>query len=191
MGFVIGATRDYRAMRAFLHRFGIERTMSKLSVSSKIGDNIAYATDDPGMIELDQMAKRFHGDIEAVDVEVSNGVQAWVSVSRIISIINCTTDLILARHTLTCSSLPALFYACPRKFLWKVFSTQVLPFGVWLDGLGYDEAFRQRYLTPLLSILFVTKTGLYAQSTAFVAAMFHRNKMLDLKHAHPAWVIKG
>ena len=95
--------------------------MSKLSVSSKIGDNIAYATDDPGMIELDQMAKRFHDDIEAVDVEVSNGVEAGVSVSRIASVINCTTRLILARHTLTRSSLPVLLCASPKIPLEGIF----------------------------------------------------------------------
>ena len=43
----------------------------------------------------------------------------------------------------------------------------------------------------MLSTLFITKTGLYAQSTAFMAAMFNENKWLDIYHGHPAWVVKG
>lgn len=140
MGFIFGPTRTYRAMRAFLNRMGIDRTMSKLSVSTTIGDATTYATDDPAMLDP-ELAARFHVDIEGVDVD-----SLWV---------------------------------------------QLLPFGIWLDDHGYDEDFRQRYLTPLLSTLFITKTGLYAQSTAFMAAMFNENKWLDLYHAHPAWVVKG
>jgi len=140
MGFIFGPTRTYRAMRAFLNRMGVERTMSRLSVSTTVGDDVTYATDDPNLLDAN-LARQFHKDIEGVDVES----------------------------------------------LWF----QLKPFGVWLDTHGYDENFRQTYLTPLLSTLFITKTGLYAQSTAFMAAMFDENKWLDLYHAHPAWVVKG
>lgn len=63
-----GPTRTYRAMRAFLNRMGIDRTMSKLSVSTTIGDATTYATDDPAMIDP-ELAARFHVDIEGVDVD--------------------------------------------------------------------------------------------------------------------------
>lgn len=92
MGFIFGPTRTYRAMRAFLNRMGIDRTMSKLSVSTTIGDDVKFATDDPSLLDP-TLGDKFMADIERVDVDA--------------------------------------------------FMVKIMPFGVWLDDHGYDEAFRQ------------------------------------------------
>ena len=48
---------------------------------------------------------------------------------------------------------------------------RVLPFGRWLDRHGFGARFREDVLAPVLSCLFITKSGMWHQSTEFMFNM--------------------
>lgn len=71
-------------------------------------------------------------------------------------------------------------------------ATNILPFGWWLRLNGFDQAFREEYLAPYLSVLLLTTHGLYEQSTRFVLSMYSgQSKWLDYRTGADAWSVKN
>lgn len=71
-------------------------------------------------------------------------------------------------------------------------SLNLLPFGRWLDRNGFDRSFRDSYLTPLLTVLFITDTGLYEVSTRFVLNMMAgKRRWLSFEEGGHAWAVGG
>jgi predicted NAD/FAD-binding protein len=57
---------------------------------------------------------------------------------------------------------------------------------------GFDDKFREQYLTPLMSVLFITDLGLYEVSTRFILNMASgRIQWVDFRKGAPAWTVKG
>lgn len=68
----------------------------------------------------------------------------------------------------------------------------LVPFGFWLNLNGFDQAFRDQYITPLMSVLFITDLGLYEVSTRFMLNMAAgRIQWVDFTQGAPAWTVKG
>lgn len=68
----------------------------------------------------------------------------------------------------------------------------LVPFGWWLWWHGFDEDFQRRYLTPIMTVLFITDRGLYQVTTRFMLNMFEGpTKWLDYRINAPAWTIQG
>lgn len=68
----------------------------------------------------------------------------------------------------------------------------LVPFGVWLNLHGFDQAFRDQYLTPMMSVLFITDLGLYEISTRFMLNMgAGRIQWIDFLRGADAWTVKG
>ncbi len=68
----------------------------------------------------------------------------------------------------------------------------LVPFGFWLKLHGFDQEFRDHYLTPLMSVLFITDLGLYEVSTRFMLNMAAgRIQWVDFRKGAPAWTVKG
>lgn len=68
----------------------------------------------------------------------------------------------------------------------------LVPFGFWLKLHGFDQHFREAYLTPLMSVLFITDLGLYEVSTRFMLNMAAgRIQWVDFRKGAPAWTVKG
>lgn len=68
----------------------------------------------------------------------------------------------------------------------------LVPFGFWLQMHGFSEEFRRVYLTPMMSVLFITDLGLYEISTRFMLNMgAGRIQWIDFTKGAPAWTVKG
>ncbi|MCH2109738.1 MAG: FAD-dependent oxidoreductase, partial [Polyangiaceae bacterium] len=68
----------------------------------------------------------------------------------------------------------------------------LVPFGFWLEANGFDEDFRKQYITPLMSVLFITDLGLYEISVRFMLNMAAgRIQWVDFRQGAPAWTVKG
>jgi predicted NAD/FAD-binding protein len=71
-------------------------------------------------------------------------------------------------------------------------SLNLVPFGWWLWWHGFDEDFRRRYLTPIMTVLFITDRGLYQVTTRFMLNMFAGpTRWLDYRINAPAWTVQG
>lgn len=68
----------------------------------------------------------------------------------------------------------------------------LVPFGFWLNMNGFSEDFRKQYITPMMSVLFITDLGLYEISTRFMLNMAAgRIQWVDFLKGAPAWTVKG
>jgi predicted NAD/FAD-binding protein len=68
----------------------------------------------------------------------------------------------------------------------------LVPFGFWLTLHGFNQEFREQYITPLMSVLFITDLGLYEVSTRFMLNMAAgRIQWVDFRKGAPAWTVKG
>ncbi|HXS17604.1 MAG TPA: FAD-dependent oxidoreductase, partial [Polyangiaceae bacterium] len=68
----------------------------------------------------------------------------------------------------------------------------LVPFGFWLQLHGFSQEFRNEYISPLMSVLFITDLGLYEVSTRFMLNMAAgRIQWVDFRKGAPAWTVKG
>lgn len=68
----------------------------------------------------------------------------------------------------------------------------LVPFWAWLWWNGFDATFQRTYLTPMLSVLFVTDDGMYNVSTRFMLNMLAGpTRWLDFRRDAKAWVVEG
>ncbi len=74
----------------------------------------------------------------------------------------------------------------------KMDKWNLVPFGLWLSMHDFDQKFRDRYLTPMMSVLFITDLGLYEISARFMLNMgAGRLQWIDFLKGAQAWTVKG
>eukprot|EP00297_Palpitomonas_bilix_P007427 CAMPEP_0113878306 /NCGR_PEP_ID=MMETSP0780_2-20120614/6602_1 /TAXON_ID=652834 /ORGANISM="Palpitomonas bilix" /LENGTH=497 /DNA_ID=CAMNT_0000864747 /DNA_START=27 /DNA_END=1520 /DNA_ORIENTATION=+ /assembly_acc=CAM_ASM_000599 len=68
----------------------------------------------------------------------------------------------------------------------------LLPFGLYCSLFNFSDKFCEKFVTPSLCTLFISKTGLYRQSARFMLNMFAGpNRFVDLRHGTRTWVVKN
>ena len=66
----------------------------------------------------------------------------------------------------------------------------LLSFGRWLDRHDFSKEFKNKYLTPLLALFFLTSDGLYESSTRFVIKLLAgHQRMAGFKKAERVWTL--